>query len=201
MVKNCDILTALTKLKLNPNLHFNTAMTRVTTVANPIAPITKLCDNRNIETPDISRISCSINALKKISNKLYYLAIILLAGGLRISEALNIKHSDISPLGFVKISGLKGSNEKIIQAGIATEFFIKCKSIPINPFQEYNRFFVYREFKKIGLSLHINKNTKASVTHIFRHLAAQESKKIGANQETIKRQLGHKQIKSTGFYA
>ena len=159
--------------------------------------VCKLCDS------DADRLEHVREVYKKLTRKNHVLGKVIelqLFYGLRISEVLNIHSSDINSLGQICIRGLKGSNDRIITPITNLEFYIKMRKLKIKVFQHISRFYVYREYKKMGISAQFNGNSKNSVTHMLRHLVIKNNKIEGYEMETIKQFIGHKSIKSTEHY-
>ena len=138
--------------------------------------------------------------LFKYNQSLYYFALIQMSGGLRVSEVLNISVYDITPTGLIKIKTSKHGNNKIINASEARGFLLNCLKTKYIPWQDWDRFFIYREYKKIGFpSVQVGENRHA-VTHLFRHLQTAELRTINANEKEVASYLGHKNLKSQENY-
>lgn len=137
---------------------------------------------------------------KRDNPRLSYLIEIQLLNGLRISEALNIHWSRINALGQIHIRGLKGSKDRIVNTGSSAEFFISCLKNQSSPFAYFSRFYVYREYKKLGLSHQFNGRGVCSVTHLFRHLVVKLQRSSSTDYLTIQQFIGHKSINSTKIY-
>jgi integrase len=135
------------------------------------------------------------------SKELWYLLKFMSISGCRVTEALNIKTSDITKDGRVIVRGLKNSESRFVSDSELCHFFSHCKKNNRVPFMIYNRFFIYRYLKKLGLYSYFGESTKASVTHSFRHLAILDMKEIDKGLQLTKQSIGHKSIKSTKHYA
>lgn len=125
---------------------------------------------------------------------------LLVAHGLRVSDLLNVKHSDITSRGAIIVYQGKGSNKLIIQAGTCIDYILKCRESKLDPFTGYSRFFFYRLFKKYDIYQKSNGQKNYSVTHAPRKQLAQVMQKEGFTDEEIKTALGHKSIRSTLYY-
>jgi len=122
------------------------------------------------------------------------------ATGCRVSEALQLKPTDITTTGLVKLSSLKGSDKRIVHSGNAMKFLLDCKKKNHILWNEWTRQFVYREFKKLGIGQQFGRSSTKSVTHYFRHIIAKSIKNENMNMTDTKKFLGHKSIKSTAHY-
>ena len=165
-----------------------------------VAQTTRLCENSMSLEQSNSIVLDSIEILRYRNPILFVIAMLQYQFGLRISEVLAITCYDISVGGYIKINSKKGSFERIIHSGISSEYMLRCKSNNVDPFVEINRFYVYREYKKVGLSMKFGDNEKSSVTHLFRHIAGLNAKSVTNDLESRARHLGHKSTKSTQYY-
>lgn len=120
--------------------------------------------------------------------------------GLRISEVLNIENSDVSKSGYIKIRGLKNSNSRIVRPVNYMDFWVyRCKHLlPI--VNTYSRFYFYRKYKELGLSVKYAGRLNNSVTHLFRHEVVNELQKSFNEIGTTQKFIGHKNVKNTMRY-
>lgn len=169
-------------------------------VQTPTAQTSTLCGPGKSSSEDLTSVLSSIEAIKNYDRRLYFIASLQYGFGLRISEVLEISPYDITSTGHVKVKGKKGSNERMIFSDILRSYFVDCKIRKIYPFNGIDRFYVYRSYKKFGLSRRFGSNKNSSVTHLFRHLASLAAKENGVSIETRAQQLGHKSTKSTQYY-
>lgn len=132
--------------------------------------------------------------------KLLHLINFLSVSGCRITEALSITANQLTSTGLVKIKALKGSNSRMVSAGMATAFIIDCKARNVAPWEGWSRWFVYRQLKKFGIVMQCQNGKRSKVTHAFRHQVAQSIKSAGMTIDDSKNALGHKSIKSTEYY-
>jgi len=178
----------------------NSKIPRTKSVSKPSAQLSPPCDAGNSSGQSHDPLVCKIESLKRVSQLLYYIALLQFLHGLRISEVLAIRPYDITSQGFVKINAVKNSNSRIIHAYEATNYLLKCKTYGKYPFAEFNRFYVYRQYKKAGIGKKFGTNRVTSVTHYFRHNASLQAKSVNADITTRAHQLGHKSTKSTEHY-
>ena len=120
--------------------------------------------------------------------------------GLRISEVLHIQYTAISNNGTIIIKSLKGSNDRIINLPELKEYLLHCKQYGNNPFDLYNRWYCYREFKKLGIYYISGKSSKNSITHAFRHMIVADLKEQGLDNVAIAKYMGHKNHKNIDYY-
>lgn len=120
--------------------------------------------------------------------------------GLRISEVLNVESSDVSESGYIKIKGLKNSNSRIVRPANYMHFWTSTGRhlLPIG--KTYSRFYFYRKYKELGLSVKYAGRLNNSVTHLFRHEVVNELQKSFNEITTTQKFIGHKNIKNTMRY-
>jgi integrase/recombinase XerD len=135
---------------------------------------------------------------------------LLYATGLRVSELINLKFSDINLEDwFLRIIG-KGSKERLVPFGNKAKFFIgiylkKRKpwlSIDDHVFisrlgKKLSRVEFWRQLKNIAKNAGINKNI---TPHTLRHSFASHLLKGGADIRFVQEMLGHASIATTQIY-
>ena len=151
--------------------------------------------------------SLSEVALKTITTKyqssrhyMYVIGVLIFRYGLRVSEVLNIRYSDVRVGHKLFIHGAKKSNNRLLDIYELNDFFCLDRSNTSYIFTGISRFFIYREFKKLGIGISIEGNKKLAVTHAGRHLLMQELKNSGDSTDDLQRYIGHKSINSTKCY-
>lgn len=159
-----------------------------------------LCEENSPGRSEISHALAITDLIKPFPKDFQALIHLMIASGARISEVLSIKASDITAQGRVKLTGLKRSNSRFVETELARQYLLSCKSLPIDPFSHYDRFYVYRQLKKLGIAQTFGDNVNASVTHIFRHLAVLDMKEVDTSLDSAKNTIGHKSISSTQHY-
>lgn len=120
--------------------------------------------------------------------------------GLRISEVLKITPRDLMPLGRVRIRSSKRGKDRIVNYQDSFGYLEKCNNLSIVPFMDYDRFFIYRAYKKEGIMMYHSKGKKYSVTHLFRHLLAVSLDGQVDDKSLISDFIGHKSLKSLDSY-
>jgi len=120
--------------------------------------------------------------------------------GARVSEILNIKYSDIISPTILRIRGLKHSDDRLIHIDRYSEYFSYCKRYMIHPFSTLNRFYIYREYKKMGFVVSFLDSDKKAVTHSFRYRYIKNLKDNKVEISLIQKEIGHKTLKTTENY-
>ncbi len=190
----------ITKKYLDSILNTDIDTLRKKPVPSPSAQTTTLLQLQEQESIVMSSIRSYRFQLLRDDPLLWYIIELQLSGGLRISEVLGLSCKDISFSGHVSIKGSKGSYGKIIYVVDSLEYLLRCKNNSLNPFEGYSRFYVYRQFKKLGIELQLNGKKKNAVTHAIRHVVAREEKNAGFSKKQTQRHLGHRNSKSTDHY-
>ena len=172
----------------------------------------KLPDTLSVE--EIDRLISAIDLSKQEGHRNKAMLETLYSSGLRVSELINLKISNLNfKDGFIKIVG-KGNKERIIPIGSIAIKYIKIYMndnsvhIPLKKESQdilfLNRrgnkltrnmiFIIIKELcKKIGL------NKKIS-PHTFRHSFATHLIEGGANLRAVQEMLGHESITTTEIY-
>ena len=148
-------------------------------------------------------VLCSESAFEALKRKdidLYIVARMLSETGCRISEVLQMWGTDINMSGKVLIRSKKKGNNRV--CNISNQFI---KEIPragqsCELIQDKDRFYFYREFKKVGISLSIEGYERNRVTHAFRHEYTKQIRTLTTEKDVIKNALGHKSEKSQENY-
>lgn len=120
--------------------------------------------------------------------------------GCRISQALSISRANISKNGRITLKGAKGGIDVIATPTLYKSFFIEFKDGLNCGFADYDRFFVYRVFRRSGLWLAGFTSEKKAVTHSFRHALVNDISSTSVSSEGIANVLGHKSLKSQVYY-
>jgi integrase/recombinase XerD len=135
---------------------------------------------------------------------------LLYATGLRVSELINLRFSDINLKNcFLRIIG-KGSKERLVPFGnkakIFTDAYLKkrktCLAVDGHVFisrlgKKLSRIEFWRQLKNIAKNAGINKNI---TPHTLRHSFASHLLKGGADIRFVQEMLGHVSIATTQIY-
>ena len=134
--------------------------------------------------------------------------------GLRVSELISLKISDLFfEEGFIKITG-KGNKQRFVPIGKATEKYINLyhkeirTHLPIQKGQEdtlflnrrgrqLTRAMIFTIIKDLAKKINLN---KAISPHTFRHSFATHLLENGADLRSIQLMLGHESITTTEIY-
>ena len=173
---------------------------RVRSVPSPSAQANHLCAG----STDLDLLyNTAVHAIDKMMMECMPLACILelqLLYGLRVSEVLAIHSNDILSSGHVMVKGLKGSESRLIIAVKTAEWLQDQKNKGRYIFMDFNRYYLYRLYKKLGLSAQFRNRRKKSVTHLFRHMLIKSFKHQKINIHESQRFIGHKAKTSTEVY-
>ncbi len=138
----------------------------------------------------------------------------LYACGLRVSELVNLKISDVFfEIDFIKVTG-KGDKERFVPLGSSAKKFIKIYlneirvHVPINKGEEdivflnrrgkrLTRVMIFTIIKRLALKAGIKKSISP---HTFRHSFATHLVEGGADLRAVQEMLGHESITTTEIY-
>lgn len=160
---------------------------------------TKFADNLEIIEEMNAKVEeiLSGNTVPETLKRFIYLQSI---SGARVSEILNIQYSDIITSTILKIKGLKHSDDRLLHIDKYSEYFSFCKQNMVNPFGSLNRYYIYREYKKIGFIVSFLDSNKKAVTHSFRYKYIKKLKDNNVEMSLIQKEIGHKIQKTTENY-
>ena len=130
----------------------------------------------------------------------YFIAEIQALYGLRISEALSIKLSDIDDHYQVTVQRLKREDPVVITLSFQERFIHKSKEIKGFLFDMTTRFSVYYTYKECGIGFQSKYSTKLSVTHSYRHIYVRNLLEQGYKYSDIAVMLGHMDERNTELY-
>lgn len=125
---------------------------------------------------------------------------LLLSGGIRISELLQIRYSDITAIGQVRINALKGSSDRLISTMYHAKELIRYRNLNGLLFEGYSRWYFHRLFVKLGFYQLNNGSNKRVTTHIFRHHLVTDLQNQFNQIELTQATIGHKRQSSTNWY-
>lgn len=173
----------------------------INSVPSPSAQSAKPCGLVSVQDQILRQVEASLATLKISNPPCYLIARLLFESGSRISEILAIRSTDITPAGRIMIKAKKGSRDRIISAGHLGDDLLKLRKRQGLIFGDISRFHVYRSFRSVGLSHIFDGRSKASVTHIFRHLAAMDLEQTEHGKQAITTGLGHRSERSADHYS
>lgn len=199
-VDNSEKPQVLTFSKLEKLLYGDTTKQRFKSGSSPAAHIPDLLQSRDRYAGTVKAARAVITGETDAPEVLKAIAELQLLGGLRISEVLGIKGINISLSGAVYVEGKKGSHSRIVQVIYNRDFFSKFAGSFCFVFSCYSRYWVYRQYKRYGIThAHLN-GIYNSVTHALRHAYIAGAQQAGACNDDIQRSIGHKSKKSTSHY-
>ena len=166
-----------------------------------------------LSLPEIEKIKESVDVSTKEGHRNRAIIEVLYSCGLRISELINLKFSDMFlDDGFIRVEG-KGSKQRLVpisevaikeitnylldrklydvKKGAENVVFLSNRGTPIS------RIMVFHFIKQYALLAGIQKNISP---HTFRHSFATHLLEGGANIRAIQQMLGHEKITTTEIY-
>jgi site-specific recombinase XerD len=161
-------------------------------VSTTSAQITTLCETNKSLEMEVESLLEKLGQAFKHSKILGHLLDIQISGGCRISEVLKITPKDITPTGSILIQSAKKGNQRIVTTSKSSEFLLMCRKLNITPFMDYDRFFVYREYKKLGIIFVSKTSSKMSITHAPRHIFTASNRITTKDETTLSNALGQK---------
>ena len=120
--------------------------------------------------------------------------------GLRISDLLAIKRSDIGENLNVYVRQSKGSQAKVISLLYDKEFWINYKRGLHTDISFFNSMTFYRLYSRYNLIISNGPDRNSSVTHSARKLLARSAFDVTNSVEMAQVALGHKSQNSTMYY-
>lgn len=167
---------------------------------NPVAQSATLCTlgSKDKEIIDQANRLTALNSRLPVTDKA--IVELMFLNGLRISEVLNIKASDVMFNGLIKIRGLKGSENRLCVTNLYRDWWLKSvgKGNVITDYR--SRYYYHRLFVEKGLYYRATANCKRIVTHVFRHLYVRLAESNNLTLKDIQSLIGHKSINSTIYY-
>lgn len=172
----------------------------------------KLPDTLSIQ--DIDRLIAAIDLSKNEGERNRAMLETLYGCGLRVSELISLKISDLFfEEGFIKITG-KGNKQRFVPIGNATEKYINLYKnhvrihLPIQKGHEdtlflnrrgkqLTRAMIFTIVKELAVKIELNKTISP---HTFRHSFATHLLENGADLRSIQLMLGHESITTTEIY-
>lgn len=195
-------------LKIRQEMRALTAKSRkgdgklcITTVRTPVAlKVDCMLHHKSVDV-EIGLIWSKLENMKRECMYLYAIAYLQFTSGCRVSEILAITASCISDNHTIYIKGLKGSYSRFINAGVVGEFMLKLRKRDGYVFSHYNRFSVYRAYKRYNILYVLVNKQRNAVTHAMRHLFIKQAVLLSSSLHDVKQLVGHKELKSTEHYA
>lgn len=190
----------LNEQKLFAQLNGMGNVTPTKSVPTPFAQTKPLCGPGSKIGQLMKTVQAQLETMRKKNPTLWAIAELQFMYGLRISEVLDIRGTDIIKPNQVLIKGKKGSQNRIVNLGESKDYYLRYADRPRLIFDCISRFYVYREYKKLGISHKFSARSKESVTHLFRHLVVKNFKNYNISTNDSKNFIGHKAKASTEVY-
>ena len=173
---------------------------REKSVSTPSAQSTITCDHANDYGKALMELQDLISNEENKNHILFLLLSTMLAGGLRVSEALSIRYNDVIDSNSVVIFAKKRSKNRVVRVGgdIFKEICHLNSSDLV--FSGYNRFFIYRF---VNEHIHAKMSNKAFAhlgTRVFRYALATTLYENTKSLELVANTLGHKNIENSKYY-
>lgn len=167
-----------------------------------------------LSVEDVDRLIATIDLSKREGQRNRTIIEVLYSCGLRVSEACNLKLSDLYlDEGFIKVEG-KGNKQRLVpisEKAVAEimDYMIYRGEIEIKPgYEDYlfvsahfkkkmSRITMFHIIKELAAQAGIRKNISP---HTFRHSFATHLLEGGANLRVIQSMLGHEDIGTTEIY-
>lgn len=119
---------------------------------------------------------------------------------IRITEALQLRGTDIINNRTLLIRAAKGGKNKIVNVEGFEEYFDRMKGCVTKLVQTVNYMRVYRLYKQLGIYAKIGGQRKNRVTHLFRYIVANDTKSIQGAGEALSTHLTHRRKKTKRYY-
>ncbi len=185
------------KKKFNPK---SEALQRTKSVSIPHVDNAILLQNSSRDIRLVNHFTDVAHSYISEGSRVGWLMLIQLLSGCRISEALSIKGIQLSLPYTIQIIASKNSDNRIISSTELRAFVERYAGLNVPLFADYNYIFIYRLYKRLGMSIQGSYGMKAAVTHLPRVLNATNNFAQLKDIDTIKHSLGHKSVKSTQIY-
>lgn len=141
-----------------------------------------------------------VESLKQFGELVYVVGRLQLMFGCRISEILNIKQNDIDRLGRIMVQGMKGSQTRMVVDSEMKHFWLKKRSARSQQVFEFNRQFIDRCYRKVGLRHEVEGAKKGVCSHYLRHMFAKSIQSKTQDVSETQAIIGHKSGLSTHQY-
>ena len=172
----------------------------INSVSTPILQSDILLKVQDSPTDTLSITVNSILSNKYIPQVERVMIELIYRNGLRVSELLRIKGTDIMSNGSFIIRASKFSSNRIGFVIDNADYLQNFRSFPGYVFGDYNRHFVYYLFKRRGISSQIIGNQNKAVTHVLRHQAIENLQRATKDSAATAQAIGHRSKRSTEHY-
>lgn len=147
-----------------------------------------------------SVLEMQLAKVRAMDEMVYLVGRLQLLYGLRISEALGIRGTNIDGSGRIVVKGSKGSNDRLVIDSDNVAFWRSKRVFSTSLVFEFNRFYVYRIYKAVGIAHEVEGSLYKAVTHYPRHLFVKSIQNTTNNIDTTAQITGHKRVSNTKRY-
>lgn len=159
-----------------------------------------VCTGRKQEFSDLEILFGKYKRNIFVNPDIAFLLELQMLYGLRVSEALKLAPCDYVGHGVFRAKTDKGGKNRMIRIVYNMDYIRSGIIYKLPLIDRYNRFYVYRVYKKIGIFKRYNSNKYQSVTHFFRHEIVKEMKRKNIDNETITSFMGWRSEKTILYY-
>lgn len=168
--------------------------------STPSAQIEHPCSLLDSQSAAVEQAATNAITSRILDWKLRLLIEIMYSSGCRVSEALNVKGTDIGDYGTVFIKGLKRSHDITAEIHYNKTHAIRLSGKHIYIFQDLDRYYVHRQFKALGIYFPPTHSRKGISTHALRHLKLKKAYQVSMSVDTTRRAVNQKSEKATKNY-
>lgn len=172
----------------------------VKSVLTPNAQTTTLCAADSVQVTAVMSALTKLLASPDIPGRLKAGISLMFQEGLRVSELLRIRGTDVKRNLAIVIRASKGSENRLVHPVSFRQEWQRFQGSAISIGDDYDRFFVYRLFKSYNIQLDHVSGQNRSVTHSLRYLYIRQLSADKVDLELIQKSIGHKSINSTNYY-
>jgi integrase len=126
--------------------------------------------------------------------------LIMVINGLRVSEVLRLRVFEEDSRGYTYIKASKSDKRIAVNLRASGLYYCTVKEDNGLWLTYTNRFWIYRQFKRMGLVVQVRSNVNKSVTHGHRHLIADEVRSLTNDNKNVTEVLHHNSKKSQQSY-
>lgn len=172
----------------------------INAVSSPILQTAILLKPDDCPRDELTAVVLQIISNKHIPEVERVMIELIWRNGLRVSELLRIKGTDVMSNGSFIIHASKHSENRIGFIVDGLPFLESWRGVPAYIFDCYDRHFVYYMFKRLGISSNIKGNSNRAVTHVLRHQAIENINRATNSSEATAQVIGHRSKRSTEHY-
>jgi integrase len=130
----------------------------------------------------------------------FYLAMLLLDNGLRVSEGLRLSGSQLVDDSRALIPASKGSNPRYADISRIKNYMNDRILYNDSVFYNLSDDYFYRNLRRCNIYFKSEISSKQSITHCFRHVYVQNLRNCGVSDSVIASNLGLKRVRNVEYY-